>query len=96
MKSYDRVVRVVLAVLACTGCRQLLGIDEDVPFVDAAPACMFRDVATGMMHTCEIDSVGKLWCWGDNRDGQVQLDGPPFMLDPTSIEPPSRRADQRR
>jgi len=29
-------------------------------------------VATGARHACALDEVsGALWCWGDNRDGQL-------------------------
>jgi alpha-tubulin suppressor-like RCC1 family protein len=33
-------------------------------------------VATGDGHTCVLDTNGLLWCWGDNRKGQLTGAGP--------------------
>lgn len=31
----------------------------------------FIDVAVGMAHSCAVTSTGKVYCWGDNEDGQL-------------------------
>lgn len=36
---------------------------------------MFRRVSLGVDHGCAIRSDGALLCWGDNRDGQVGIEG---------------------
>jgi alpha-tubulin suppressor-like RCC1 family protein len=55
----------VLALVACTGCRQLLGIDENVPL--SAPA----DVGLGRNHSCALRANGSVACWGANATAQV-------------------------
>ena len=77
-------VKLVLALVACMGCRQVFGIDEDVTFGD----CMFRDIATGREHTCMIDRGGAVWCWGKNDQGNVQPGGPALVLEPANVELP--------
>ena len=41
---------------------------------------VWTQVATGDGSTCGVDSVGQLWCWGDNRYGQ--LGRPPSVPSP--------------
>ncbi len=31
----------------------------------------FRAVATGPLHTCAVDVLGRLWCWGADRTGRL-------------------------
>lgn len=33
------------------------------------------DVAAGDAHSCVVDSLGAVWCWGDGRQGQLGVDG---------------------
>jgi len=80
--------QLVLALVAGAGCRQIFGIDEDVPFVDAAPQCMFRDVGTGRNHMCAIDKAGQVWCWGRSWHGSVQPGAPDQIFDPIVVGVP--------
>lgn len=42
-------------------------------------------VAAGDTHTCAIDAVGKVWCWGTNVRGQVGLPPGTPALVPTPV-----------
>lgn len=35
------------------------------------PAVVFKDVATGGLHSCAVTSAGAAWCWGNNQYGQL-------------------------
>ena len=37
-----------------------------------------KRISAGDAHTCFVDVDGKVWCWGDNQDGQSSM--------PTDIE----------
>ena len=36
-------------------------------------------------HTCGIQADGSLWCWGDNRDGQLGFDGAATKSSPARV-----------
>ena len=55
----------VLALVACTGCRQLLGIDEDVVFESESR------VTLGRNHSCALRANGAVTCWGANVVAQL-------------------------
>ena len=47
------------------------------PDVDAGPVVPpWLSVAAGQHHTCAIDAVGRLYCWGDDRKGQLGSQAP--------------------
>ncbi len=48
---------------------------EPVPLPRPIPAgqLAFLRVAAGQSHTCATRADGTVWCWGDNRNGQVGL-----------------------
>lgn len=31
----------------------------------------FKDITTGLSHTCGVTNFGNIYCWGDNSDGQL-------------------------
>lgn len=39
--------------------------------VEVSTDLAFRSIATGAFHTCGIARDGRVWCWGDNRDGEL-------------------------
>jgi hypothetical protein len=63
----------------------------------AGPACADPDwqtigsavgwsrVAAGEAHRCAIDRAGALWCWGDNRDGQLAAGDTDDRDEPTRV-----------
>lgn len=51
-----------------------IGARTDWALVTAAPA-----------HACVIDTVGALWCWGSNGDGQLGLGDTTSRVDPTQV-----------
>jgi alpha-tubulin suppressor-like RCC1 family protein len=66
----------VIALVACAGCRQVLGIDEDVRFAGPDPT-----VALGRKHSCALRDDGMVACWGTNAvaqlgDGTAPMDHP--------------------
>ena len=42
-------------------------------------------VSLGMQHTCAMASDGKVWCWGDNRKGELGGCEDPFSLVPQPV-----------
>jgi len=42
-------------------------------------------MASGSEHTCAIDSVGDLWCWGDNGAGQMGNGSSTDIVEPTKV-----------
>jgi len=36
-----------------------------------APVEVFSDVACGNVHSCAVTSMGRVFCWGDDRGGQI-------------------------
>jgi len=36
-----------------------------------APASSWRSVAVGSVHTCAVDNMNRLYCWGRNDSGQL-------------------------
>ena len=67
---------------------------DDVCTVDGCvPAIPIAEVSLGRAHACAIDSMGRLWCWGDNTDGQVGV-GLPVEGEPgPPVDVPSRIVD---
>ena len=61
-----------------------------VPFFDEMGIAT-QHIAVGANHTCMISSEGELYCWGDNRSGQVA----PSSVQ-TTIKDPARIAPERR
>mgnify|MGYP002399958061 CR=1 FL=1 len=58
------------------------GTDETTPIlVTGLPADM-AEVEGGFDHTCAIDSVGGVWCWGDNDNRQLGRGGTSTIDDP--------------
>lgn len=45
----------------------------------------FRAVVAGGQHTCAIDQNNQLWCWGDNRLGQLGQAAPTIFSQPTQV-----------
>jgi hypothetical protein len=50
-------------------------------------------VEVGWQHRCIIDTVGQLWCWGNQDDGALGLGEQTFSIEPTLVELPGRAAD---
>lgn len=50
---------------------------EQVDLVRVGGTRLFSKSATGVLHTCAIDSGGVLACWGRNVEGQLGTGGPP-------------------
>jgi Alpha-tubulin suppressor and related RCC1 domain-containing proteins len=44
---------------------------SSVPVRVALPNRAFRQLAVGVSHACAIDDRDRLWCWGDNVEGQL-------------------------
>jgi hypothetical protein len=54
----------------------ILGRDPDAPIGKATPAPVrigvaATSVSTGETHACAIDPAGAVWCWGNDRNGQL-------------------------
>lgn len=46
--------------------------DSDVPVRAATPTdAIFVQVAAGLQHTCALATDGRVFCWGNNSDGQL-------------------------
>ena len=50
--------------------------------------CHFRDVSAGRDHTCAIDGVGDVFCWGRTDRGQVVIGQAGYIATPTKITLP--------
>lgn len=82
-----------VAVLVCACGR--IGFDAQ-PQRDAAgdgvvptmSRCHFRDVSAGRDHTCAIDGVGDVFCWGRTDRGQVVIGQAGYLTTPTKITLP--------
>lgn len=57
-----------------TGLDAGLDASADGGAADAGAPEVFTDVACGNLHSCAITSMGRLFCWGDDRAGQVGED----------------------
>lgn len=55
-------------------------VDQATPVEVTAGAANWVQVAVGASHTCALKSVGRLYCWGWDRDGQ-RGDGDPATDD---------------
>ncbi len=47
------------------------GGDVCTPDGNCAPSVALRALDVGARHSCAIDTENRLWCWGDNREGQL-------------------------
>ncbi len=45
-----------------------------------------QSVAAGLRHTCAVDGMGRLWCWGDNGSGQLGLGGSTAHREPALVD----------
>jgi alpha-tubulin suppressor-like RCC1 family protein len=64
-----------VSALLASGCDYVFRLDEvpDRPKPDAPSPIVPRwtQVAAGYGHTCAIDDIASLWCWGRNHEGAV-------------------------
>jgi alpha-tubulin suppressor-like RCC1 family protein len=49
---------------------------ETLPLTQATSSATWVTVSCSLGQTCALDDTGNIWCWGDNRDGQVGDDLP--------------------
>ena len=56
--------------------------------VPTVSRCHFRDVSAGRDHTCAIDGVGDVFCWGRTDRGQVVIGQAGYLSTPTKITLP--------
>ena len=50
------------------------------------PAIGFAQITLGGRHACGLDTDGVLYCWGDNREGQIGVGAPePMIPRPTKV-----------
>jgi alpha-tubulin suppressor-like RCC1 family protein len=64
------------------------GIEEDEPIqlvrVAHPEQKVWIDIVVGAFHSCAIDDDDALWCWGDNRSGQIG-DNETMVLTPKQL-----------
>jgi len=58
-----------------------------VPFTPGEGVPVFSSVSAGVAHTCAVSTLGNVYCWGANFDGQLGSPG----LDAPRIVPSSNR-----
>ena len=46
----------------------------------------FIDIATGKTHACALTTAGKVWCWGDDTNGQLGNAGGTSTTEPAAID----------
>lgn len=46
-------------------------VADIAPSLAAPPPGMFTQISAGFDHTCALDPVGSIWCWGNDADGQL-------------------------
>ena len=52
------------------------------------------DIATGDSHSCALTREGAVWCWGDNRYGQLGIGVMGTPIDGEPVEPTGTRTPQ--
>lgn len=62
----------------CWGLNQVgqLGTGTIDPIASLSPVAVtggrhFREVSVGPTHTCAVDPIGRIWCWGFNINGEL-------------------------
>jgi len=76
-----------LALMVVLGaCDKLFGLQE-IPRPDVPPVYFIATpIAGGAAHTCRIRADSTLWCWGDNRYGQLGVSSTePFVAQPRQV-----------
>lgn len=68
-----------------------------LPSMVSSPAAntVFKKISAGSFHSCAIDSLGGLWCWGAGLSGNLGVGGPRRdVLVPTAVAfEPDERVD---
>ena len=62
-----------------------INVDKDVP-TELAVLPPVVAVSFGGAHACALTTQGKVWCWGNNDDGQLGYDS--GLVLPVSNHPP--------
>ncbi len=59
--------------------------DESSPVETSQLSGMVRDISVGLEHTCVLNAVGGVRCWGANTSGQLGVDGLQASLSPVEV-----------